>query len=591
MQSKTVSVYKKILSVFLSVLLAFGCVTLALNSFCPRAKAANYGFTSASYGWATGKNDNNNVYNWTPYPYANSGWTTLLVAEIGNELYALASIGTDNLGAYRIEMAGSSGGAAKFQTEDVDTGNSSIIKNTYYWEGVYTNSTNQYVFFRPSSDSANLHCIKNDSTSLTSSYTGYYISSSYNSYLMDSNYNYIYFTFSGKNIGYLSTSGTNKVRAFYGNGTVQQVSLSYNGNGGSGSVATQYRLPGDVVTLSPNGFSRAGYTFTGWNTLANGTGTAYAPGDTITLNGNTTLYAQWSRDSFTVNYVARTGGSITGQTSESVSYGAKPSGTAYAASAGYAFDKWTQDSGTSAVTPANVVITAATTFYANFKTIPYTITYNLKSDETNDPANPSTYNVENSAIVLGDPSKPNYNFDHWEDQNGTPVSVIPAGSTGNITLTPVFTEKQYTIVYKANGGQGNDVSQTAGCASTVTLKDSGTFTRTGYNLVSWNTVSGGTGASYAPGSVQNALSSTHGATVELFAQWQAKDYTITYNMDPNAVTLDGAPSGVKYDGDYEFTVNVDPAYTVTDVTVTGVESFTFDPDTGVVTITNVTGDV
>ncbi len=46
-----------------------------------------------------------------------------------------------------------------------------------------------------------------------------------------------------------------------------------------------------------NYYSRSGYEFVNWNTKADGTGTAYNPGDSITLNGKpVTLYAQWKRN-------------------------------------------------------------------------------------------------------------------------------------------------------------------------------------------------------------------------------------------------------------------------------------------------------
>lgn len=47
------------------------------------------------------------------------------------------------------------------------------------------------------------------------------------------------------------------------------------------------------ITLTANGFIREGYTFTGWNTSADGTGTGYAESSTIKLTGNLILYAQW----------------------------------------------------------------------------------------------------------------------------------------------------------------------------------------------------------------------------------------------------------------------------------------------------------
>jgi len=49
------------------------------------------------------------------------------------------------------------------------------------------------------------------------------------------------------------------------------------------------------VTVSSTVPTRAGYTFAGWDTVANGSGTDYAGGATYTLpnSGTNTLYAQW----------------------------------------------------------------------------------------------------------------------------------------------------------------------------------------------------------------------------------------------------------------------------------------------------------
>ena len=49
-------------------------------------------------------------------------------------------------------------------------------------------------------------------------------------------------------------------------------------------------------------FDRSGYTFTGWNTEPDGSGTAYAPDSSIVLTAPvTTLYAQWQRTTFTLS--------------------------------------------------------------------------------------------------------------------------------------------------------------------------------------------------------------------------------------------------------------------------------------------------
>lgn len=75
--------------------------------------------------------------------------------------------------------------------------------------------------------------------------------------------------------------------------------VSYNSNGGSGTIDQQTKFYGNNITLSDGtGFTRANHTLTGWNTKADGSGTAYALGATYTENSTTNiiLYAQWHMD-------------------------------------------------------------------------------------------------------------------------------------------------------------------------------------------------------------------------------------------------------------------------------------------------------
>ncbi len=82
---------------------------------------------------------------------------------------------------------------------------------------------------------------------------------------------------------------------------VSAVSLALNANGGSGSTQAVKGAVGAKVTVPANAFSRTGHTFTGWNTKANGTGTAYKPGAQYTLgSSDATLYAQWKLNTYTV---------------------------------------------------------------------------------------------------------------------------------------------------------------------------------------------------------------------------------------------------------------------------------------------------
>ncbi len=71
--------------------------------------------------------------------------------------------------------------------------------------------------------------------------------------------------------------------------------VTYNANGGSGTL-TDSNSPydeGSTVTVKSNTFTKSGFNFTGWNTVAGGSGTSYAAGNTFSISANTTLYAQW----------------------------------------------------------------------------------------------------------------------------------------------------------------------------------------------------------------------------------------------------------------------------------------------------------
>ena len=75
-----------------------------------------------------------------------------------------------------------------------------------------------------------------------------------------------------------------------------QVKVSYDANGGTGIMESITGDVGSKIVIGQNGFSRSGYTFTGWNTQADGQGTAYKAGDSFTLTDkDTVLYAQWNK--------------------------------------------------------------------------------------------------------------------------------------------------------------------------------------------------------------------------------------------------------------------------------------------------------
>lgn len=79
---------------------------------------------------------------------------------------------------------------------------------------------------------------------------------------------------------------------------VAQYRVTYHANGGWGSYNGPYVTADGadtVCSLFMTGITRSGYWFTGWNTRSDGGGIWYATGDSITLNGDVILYAQWRK--------------------------------------------------------------------------------------------------------------------------------------------------------------------------------------------------------------------------------------------------------------------------------------------------------
>jgi len=81
------------------------------------------------------------------------------------------------------------------------------------------------------------------------------------------------------------------------NNTETIFTLSYDINGAENGTAPEPVIyeAGSVITLdSGNDLSRTGFTFGGWNTNPNGSGTDYAAGSNYILTGSIILYAKWN---------------------------------------------------------------------------------------------------------------------------------------------------------------------------------------------------------------------------------------------------------------------------------------------------------
>ncbi len=86
-----------------------------------------------------------------------------------------------------------------------------------------------------------------------------------------------------------------------GDGTKKEFTVSFNTDGGTGTVAPMTAEAGSAITLpSADDLSRQYYTFTAWETGEK----QYNPGDEFTVNADTVFTAVWTRNTITVTYEA-----------------------------------------------------------------------------------------------------------------------------------------------------------------------------------------------------------------------------------------------------------------------------------------------
>jgi len=224
--------------------------------------------------------------------------------------------------------------------------------------------------------------------------------------------------------------------------TASTSSVTFNSNGGSGFMPNETKATNATSSLALDTFTRAGYTFTGWNTSANGSGVNYANGATYSFATSTTLYAQWTVSAPTTATIAfNTNGCSGYMANETEPLGATAALTPNAFTCtGYTFTGWNtaaNGSGTSFTNGQLVQFTASATFYAQWTVVPVTVPFTgSTSPNWSGYVLPSTSNSAVFTYVSGEwtvptlncADTPNSNSATWvgtgdDDSGNSPLSI------------------------------------------------------------------------------------------------------------------------------------------------------------------------
>lgn len=202
--------------------------------------------------------------------------------------------------------------------------------------------------------------------------------------------------------------------------TAASYSVTYQANGAdSGSVPVDpaaYQAGSTVTVLdNTNGLVKTGYSFTGWNTSADGNGTVQSADSSFTMPAsNVTLHAQWTINQYTVTF-DKNDASATGTMGvQTINFGESAALTANAFSkTGYSFAGWaTTVTGDIAYTNQQSFIMGASnvTLYAKWTINQYTVTFDSQggSSVTN-----QTIDHGATATAPADPTRDDFVFQGW----------------------------------------------------------------------------------------------------------------------------------------------------------------------------------
>lgn len=315
------------------------------------------------------------------------------------------------------------------------------------------------------------------------------------------------------------------------------ISVSFNVNGGSGTVPSRSYVVGDKYSSLPTKPTEpSGYGFTGWFTAKSG-GTKITTTSSVLYEAKT-LYAQYSPKEYTVTFDSQCGISVN---TKKVTYDSKYGTLSTLVRTGYIFDGWytTPATGGSKVTSETIVKTAGNhKLYARWTPRTYTVGFNSQGG-----AAVTSINVVYNRTygTLPTPTKVGHNFDGWftaksggdKVTSGTKVQI-----TANQTLYAQWTPKTMTVKFAANGGTAVDaISVTYG-------KKYGTLpstTRTGYLFQGWFT------EKEEGSKVTKDSTVTATGTHTLYAHWKANTYVVNFFTD-GGTTVDN--KNVTYDSAY-----------------------------------------
>ena len=351
--------------------------------------------------------------------------------------------------------------------------------------------------------------------------------------------------------------------------------ITYNPNGGTGSEQTQaVTFDANFTTKASNTYTRTGYTFGGWSTSTSSLAGSYTKAGTTykyTTAGNTTLYAYWQINTYTLTINYHSSSAYTHATNLNISQGSSTVSSGSIARGGSATVKHAYSTNSLTVSFAaaqqssydyyiNIGSAPTTSSSVDTKTYSWTPTSNATinvyvferytvqfngNGKTGGTVPSTTYKMHgtNLTITANSLTRTGYTANGWN--TSATITASPAYTTSytanaSVTLYANWKANPYTITYNSNYGTATTQTQNVIYNAKFTTKASNTFTRTGYAFTGWSTSKTAIVGDYTKASTEYTYT-TAGNTI-LYAIWSPITYKIT--LDSRYYATSSTATGV-----------------------------------------------
>ena len=295
------------------------------------------------------------------------------------------------------------------------------------------------------------------------------------------------------------------------------------------NTVTSYNVLSSDFTLAPA--TRTGYTFEGW--YADAAYTTPVTGLHVQDLEDKNFHMKWSPAIvYPITYVMNDKPTSPASAVTPTSYTVEDADFALGIPTrnGATFQGW-YDNATfsgSPITTLHTMDAAPKTYYAKWQLTNYNVNYNLNpgggiGTPTNPTNNVPTFTVEDD-VPLAPPVRRGYTGS-WTS-NGQTITSIPAGTTGNQTITASWTPNHYAINYDLGETSNSPIQGLGNLPTSYTIEDQTitlpTPSRIGYTFVRWE-------KSSAPGVADNQITAESDGEVSFKAVWEPIRYHITYD--------------------------------------------------------------